>query len=152
MRISFYFCVLFLLGCATNNPQARNRQDGPAAPEIAASDSSLPDGLGRQVLAPSECGLFAWDHMAEPRFIFFATENTALYAPRGSPARALSPQDAFPSTRYGPVQLTLGPPEAMVDGIRYASARLKETLEDGFTRIQPVIVLQTCQKLEIGSG
>jgi len=152
LLISFLISGVFLVGCATTaSLDPKPLADAPPsdAPNSAAGMSNR---LSPQVLAPGECGLFAWDNAADPRFIFFAKPGSALYAPREGPVRPLSAEGDFPAMDYGPVQLTLGPAEAMIDGVRYPSARLKETLKDGFTRIQPIVVLQTCQRTESRSA
>jgi len=152
MRASFLISVICLAGCATTASQDPEPLVEAIPPEAPTSASRMSNRLSPQVLAPGECGLFAWENAADPRFIFFAKPGSALYAPREGAVRQLSAKGDFPTMDYGPVQLTLGPSEAMIEGIRYPSARLKETLEDGFTRIQPVVVLQTCQRSEGRSG
>lgn len=152
MRTSFFISFILLAGCATTVSQSPEPLAEATPSDRPNSAVDLSNGLSPQALAPGECGLFAWDNAADPRFIFFAKSGSALYAPRVGPIRPLSAKGDFPAMEYGPIQLTLGPSEAMIDGIRYPSARLKETLEDGFTRIQPIVVLQTCQRSESRSG
>lgn len=102
-------------------------------------------GLPAQTLAPGECGLFGWDTAQPPQFVFFATERQILYLTGPDEIQTLQSKDAFPAEDYGPLQVSLGYGEPLIDGIRYASARITETLDDGFTRVRPLVVLQSCQ-------
>jgi hypothetical protein len=102
-------------------------------------------GLGAQSLAPGECGLFGWETSADPDFVFFSTLDRALYVSGEGTVETLTPRGPFPAEDYGSYQLTLGGGEPLIDGIRYASARMTNTLADGFTRVRPLVILQTCQ-------
>jgi len=116
-----------------------------SANTATAPVTSRTNGLGSQSLAPGECGLFGWSAADAPEFVFFAAPGRALYYAGDGETRTLSPQGPFPSMNYGDYKLTLGQGEPMVEGTRYASARMTETLPDGFTRVRPLVILQSCQ-------
>ncbi|WP_298914262.1 hypothetical protein [uncultured Algimonas sp.] len=122
----------------------------PDAETVQASAPAPLAGLAAQQLAPGECGLFGWDASPFRAFVFFATEEKALYHD-GSQTMTLSPSGPFPAEDYGPVQLDLGPEEPVNDSLRYASARITQKLDDGFTRVQPVAILQMCQPVGAAS-
>lgn len=135
---------MFLTACAStaDTPDSSDQDlTNTDIAEISAQINSLP----AQSLEDDECGLFGWDTEQDPSFIFFATQMRGLYlAEPGAPQR-LDPVGDFPDMTYGQIALILGPGEALIEGVRYKSARLRETLDDGFTRIRPLVVLQTCQ-------
>lgn len=114
------------------------------ATEIAATQTPG-SGLPSQSLAAGECGLFGWDTSSSPQFVFFATADRALYLSGDGPAQKLTPEGAFPSTRYGTLTLTLGAAEPLIAGTRYAQARVSEPVNDGFTRVRPLVILRSCQ-------
>lgn len=126
----------FLSACSTTAK--------PTAPTPVPMTRTV-TGLGAQTLAPMECGLFGWETSANPDFVFFATADLALYMSGEEAAETLSPNGPFPAEDYGPYQLILGDGEPLIDGTRYASARITEILPGGFTRVRPLVVLETCQ-------
>jgi len=126
----------FLCACSTTTK--------PAA-STPAPMTRVVTGLGAQTLAPMECGLFGWETSSNPDFVFFATPDRALYMSSDEASETLLPNGPFPAEDYGPYQLTLGNGEPLIDGTRYPSARITEILPDGFTRVRPLVILQTCQ-------
>ena len=137
MRVILLMTAIGLGACSTA-PDVVPETDDSA--ELQASSG---DTLSPQTLGDGECGLFGWDGTGATRFVFFAKDRSALYAD-GQAIRTLDAQGPFPATDYGSVQIVLGPAEALIDGVRYPQARLTEVLEDGFTRIQPLVMLETC--------
>ena len=127
--------LLLLTACATTPDAAETSVGGQAEPTTRAE-------LGPQRLAPGECGLFGWDRLS--RFAFFATEDRGLFA-NGKDIVELVPEGGFPASDYGAVGLSLGTPEPLEDGTRYRFARLKTMQPDGFERVMPLVVIQTCQ-------
>ncbi|MEM9599584.1 MAG: hypothetical protein AAF926_01055 [Pseudomonadota bacterium] len=115
----------------------------PETNTSAELQASFGNTLPPQTLNDGECGLFGWDGAGATRFVFFAKDRSALYAD-GQTIRTLEAQSPFPATDYGSVQIVLGPAEALIDGVRYPQARLTEVLDDGFTRIQPLVMLESC--------
>ena len=137
MRAVPLIAALCLSACATSGPTPGDTPTPPAAP---AEPTSLL-ALGPQTLETDECGLFGWDNAS--RFVFFATQSRGLFAGQTA-IKTLAPQGEFPAQEYGAVALRLGPGDEMIDGRRYAYARATERLEEGFTRIVPLIVIETC--------
>ncbi len=133
IRAAGLSCALMLGACAS----VAEVSPEPAAP---GSISSLPP----QTLAPGQCGLFGWDTAPVPNFVFFATEGRGFYLD-GKGTEALAPQEPFPALRYGDLTLDLGPADAVADATRYGEARMTRTLDDGFEKVRPLIVLKTCQ-------
>ena len=125
--------ILLLLGaCASTDSGARYAE--PSTTEGRTV-------LGPQTLETGECGLFGWD--ARGDFVFFATEGRGLYA--GDEVVTLQPRGEFPELEFEALSLELGPAEVMIEGRRYTSARVTETLDDGFTRLRPLTVIEACQ-------
>lgn len=132
---------LTVAACSTT-PDPEPRLNAPAATGQPVS------GLASQTFEPGECGLFGWDMSSPPAFVFFATAKRALYlSPDGNPEK-LTPMGPFPSADYGSLTLTLGAAEPLVAGTRYAQARVTQVLDDGFTRVRPLVILRSCQTLE----
>ena len=133
-------------------PGAVTPNDTPAKTKTSATQMSA-TGLPSQSLADGECGLFGWDTANPPQFVFFATADRAVYLSGEGATQRLTPEGPFPSTRYGSLTLTLGAAEPLIEGTRYAQARVRELVEDGFTRVRPLVILQSCEMLlEDGSG
>lgn len=88
--------------------------------------------------------MFGWDAAPDPVFVFFATQDRALYSDAGT-VLELEPAGVFPAGTYGPFTLELGPGDTVADATRHTSARIKRTLDDGFEMVRPLVVLQTCQ-------
>lgn len=107
------------------------------------------DTLPAQTLQPGECGLFGWDTTGTRPFVFFATEQRALYV---DGATVLTPEaeEPFPASRYDLFTLELGPAETVADATRYPSAKVRQTLDDGFEKVRPLVVLLTCQDMTVG--
>lgn len=121
---------LFITACAST-PSTNSRND--------VSESSL---------KPGECGLYGWSTDSRRDFIFFADKDTARYNGPTGPVD-LAAQSAFPSLNYideagNPVSLRLGEGETMAGGMRFPSARIVTTSEDGWERLQPVALIQGC--------
>ncbi|MFB9375231.1 hypothetical protein ACFFUB_14800 [Algimonas porphyrae] len=138
MRAILLIVALGVSACASN-PDA-----GSMAADMSATGSASADRLPPQTLAAGECGLFGWDAVAATRFVFFAKGGAALYAD-GQSIRSMRSEGAFPATDYGPVQIELGPPDALIDGVRYPEARLTALMDDGYTRVQPLVMLESCR-------
>ena len=134
----FFLTVSALLAACSTTANSANTATVPVM-------TSRANGLSSQSLAPGECGLFGWSAADAPEFVFFAAPGRALYYAGEGETRTFSPQGPFPSLNYGDYQLTLGQGEPLLEGTRYASARLTETLPDGFTRVRPLVILQSCQ-------
>lgn len=120
-------------------------------PDVSGAISSIGNsasGLPAQTLAPGECGLFGWDTSIRPTFVFFATAERALYLSSDGGPETLTPVGPFPSVDYGSLKLTLGTAEPLIAGARYAQARVTQVLEDGFTRVRPLVILRSCQTSE----
>jgi hypothetical protein len=135
MGLSFAVAGL-LAGCSTV-PQPTSDAGGNDTDTVLTR-------LPAQTLLPGDCGLFGWTKKDDPAFVFFATEGRAIHLQNGR-AVTLDPDGAFPAVTYGGLRLELGPPEPMIDAIRYPNARLEQTLADGFVKIEPLVMLQTCQ-------
>ena len=133
MRGAILVSVLALTGCATAG----------STPDVAAPIARA-GTLPAQTLAPGECGLFGYS-VGEPRFVFFATGSRAAYLGGDDAVLSLTPVGDFPAADYGPVSLALGRADDWVEGRRYPGARLTETLDEGFERVVPLVVVQTCQ-------
>lgn len=143
VRGAVLFCLAVILAACTTTsdpaPEVRTISS------IGNSTSSLP----AQTLAPGACGLFGWDISIRPSFVFFATAERALYlSGEGSSPELLIPKEPFPSSDYGTLKLILGEAEPLVEGTRYAQARVSQVLDDGFTRVRPLVILQSCQTPE----
>lgn len=141
--VGLFSLAITLDACATATPPSGATTKTVAA-KTAATQSPA-SGLPSQTLAAGECGLFGWDTSSSPQFVFFATADRALYLSSDGPAQKLTPVGPFPSTRYGTLRLTLGAAEPLIAGTRYAQARVSEPLEDGFTRVRPLVILRSCQ-------
>ena len=135
MRAALLVLSACLAACASIAEEEAPVETPPPAPVQGFA-------LGPQTLAPNQCGLFGWDNTTT--FVFFATADRGLYAGQRGIVE-LRPGGDFPASDYGPVALELGSPDTMIDGTRYPYARVTEELEDGFTRVRPLVVLQTCQ-------
>lgn len=108
-------------------------------------DSVLPNGaLPPQRLREGECGLFGFS-VSSRKLVFFSTEAEAKYVSADNRQLTLVPDGVFPATNYGRVTLTLGESEGLTGGLRYPSARLSDLMPDGFTRVQPIVALVTCE-------
>lgn len=135
--------AIALAACVTT-PGADDPIDTRAKPNASATQISA-TGLPSQSLADGECGLFGWDTSNPPQFVFFATADRALYMSGEGAAQTLTPEGPFPSSRYGSLTLTLGEAEPLIEGTRYPQARVRELVEDGFTRVRPLVILQSCE-------
>ena len=127
-------CAMTLTACAST----------PEAPE-----SPVPIDISSSSLKAGECGFFGWSPGAERKFIFFATEKTARFDGPNGPID-LVPQSQFPAIDYidangVPVALRLGEGELMSGGRRFPNARLVTTTDEGWERLQPVAIIQSCQ-------
>lgn len=133
-------CVALVACSTTSKPD-------PVVSAISPPSNST-SGLPAQTLAPGECGLFGWDTSSRPAFVFFATAERALYlSGEGSP-ETLTPIGPFPAADYGALKLILGAAEPLIEGTRYTQARVTQVLDDGFTRVRPLVILQSCQTPE----
>ena len=136
MRLTFFICGAVILGaCATIPPQA--------------SPASELSGLPTSELSPGQCALFGWSTGATREFIFYADEKTARYDSLDGPVD-LTAQMPFPATDYRdstgkPVILRLGEGEAMSGGKRYSGARVVTLTDEGWERLHPVAIVETCQ-------
>jgi hypothetical protein len=138
---------LALVACSTTN-------DPDPVPRVSTALTSpqQANGLPAQTLAPGECGLFGWDTSTRPTFVFFATANRALYLPSDGVTETLTPVGPFPSADYGSLKLTLGAAEQLIAGTRYPQARVTQVLDDGFTRVRPLVILRSCQTPDQSAG
>lgn len=100
--------------------------------------------LGPQSLSEGECGLFGWTTETPPRFILFATDSRGVFW-TGTQQETFEPSGDFPRLIYPDFRIELGRADQIADAQRYASARLYRTQEDGFERVQPLVILETCQ-------
>jgi len=126
---------MFLGACATT----------PASTAPAQAERGLPTSQ----LKPGECGLFGWTAGQKREFVFYADEKTARYDGLDGPIDLIA-QSPFPATEYldsagNPVTLRLGAGEEMVGGMRYPTARVVTLTDEGWERLQPVGIVQTCQ-------
>lgn len=128
-------CLFLLSACAT-------------APEPTQQRTTMAQNQAEQ-LASGECGLFGWTADARRAYVFFANAEGATLALDG-PETALTAQSKFPALEYidadgRPVSLSLGRGEPLAGGTRYPSARLATKTEDGWDKIVPVAIVQSCQ-------
>ena len=140
MRWCFLLPLAFsVTACAT----APDTSAPTADPDVSVeTTTNVTDGrLAPQTLRPGECGLFGYD--PEARFVFFATPRRGTYVAEGQ-VRQLEPSGEFPNLYYETINVALGRAESLVDGQRYPEARLQETLADGFVRVLPLRVIETC--------
>lgn len=145
VRCAGLLCLsVALAACATSDID-------PSVSALSATEKPA-SGLLPQTLAPGECGLFGWDTSSRPNFVFFATAERALYLSGEGYPETLTPVGPFPSVDYGALKLTLGAAEPLVAGTRYAQARVTQVLDDGFTRVRPLVILQSCQTPEQAPG
>jgi len=138
MRLISLICGAALLGACASTP-----------PTAALSSSATISDLQQSQLAPGECGLFGWATGDTRDFIFYADQKTARYASLSGPLD-LTAQSVFPSTDYtdpsgNSVTLRLGTGEVMAGGMRYPAARVVSLTEEGWERLHPVAIVQTCQ-------
>ncbi len=141
MRWCFLLPLAFsVTACATAPETIAQNEEAEASAQTTANLL----GVGRlapQTLRPGECGLFGYD--PEARFVFFATPRRGAYVADGE-QRLLEPSGEFPNLDYETIDVALGRAESLVDGQRYPEARLQETLADGFMRVLPLRVIETC--------
>ena len=129
------FCAAALAACATT-------PDGTSS--VAGTDSIPPAAL-----KPGECGLFGWSADESREFIFFADKKTARFKSADG-AVDLVAQSKFPAVDYldnagNAVTLRLGQGEAMTGGSRFPQARIVTKTAEGWDRLQPVAIVQSCQ-------
>lgn len=121
---------------------------------IAACASTPQSVEGAAAIPPAnlkagECGLFGWSADAAREFVFFADKKIARFkGPNG--AVDLEAQTEFPAVEYldglgNAVTLRLGQGEIMAGGSRFPHARIVTLTEEGWERLQPVAILQSCQ-------
>lgn len=144
IRITVCVGVAFVMTACATSPDKVSATDAAKRVKVTPAQTDG-TGLSAQTLAPGECGLFGWDTVDPPTFVFFATSDRALYKSSDDEAERLTPVGTFPSLDYGRLKLTLGTAEPLVAGTRYAQARVSQVLDDGFTRVRPLVVLQSCQ-------
>ena len=108
------------------------------------------DQLPAQVLHDGECGLFGFSK-SDAKLLFFSSQIRGLYWLNGA-TRSLSPQGVFPDLDFENYTLDLGVAEPLEDGRRYPDARLSHTMDDGFRRIQPLVILETCGRPDTDLG
>lgn len=139
LSLAFLASAAFLAACATSSDVV--------TPEVETPTPVLTNQLGAQTLAIGECGLFGWTTEKPSRFVFFATETRGSYW-TGTSATPLNPSGTFPELQYSDFEIELGAGEDYAEAIRYPSARLRRTMSDGFERVQPLVILETCQELD----
>lgn len=134
-------CGLLCASCATSGDGSPVNE----ASDLRTENDILPNGaLAAQTLEVGECGLFGFSKSSR-KLVFFATEERALHVSSDSRRIELTPDGEFPASRYGDITLELGRSEVLEGGARYNNARLSDILPDGFTRVQPLVVLLTCE-------
>ena len=125
-------CAAGLSACATTSPSI-------------GGDEAIPEAS----LKAGECGLFGWSADDAREFVFFADKKTARFkGPDG--AVDLVAQARFPAVDYldnagNAVTLRLGKGEAMAGGRRFPQARIVTRTAEGWERLQPVAIVQSCQ-------
>jgi len=138
MPIRFAFlisCAVALTACATTPPSVTSIAGGETIPPAT--------------LKAGECGLFGWSADASREFVFFADKKTARFkGPNG--AEDLVAQSEFPAVEYldvagNSVSLRLGQGELMTGGTRFPKARLVTLTDEGWERLQPIAIVQSCQ-------
>lgn len=135
MSIRFFIpiiCAAGLTACATTLPSV-------------AGDKAIPEAS----LKAGECGLFGWSADDAREFVFFADKKTARFKGPDGPVDLVA-QASFPAVDYldnagNPVTLRLGQGEAMNGGRRYPRARIVTRTAEGWERLQPVAIVQSCQ-------
>ncbi|GHA92761.1 hypothetical protein GCM10009069_14740 [Algimonas arctica] len=136
---------LALVACSTTKDPDPRVNAVLASPQPAV-------GLPAQTLTPGECGLFGWDTSIRPTFVFFTTAKQALYLSSDGVTKTLTPVGPFPSVDYGSLKLTLGAAEQLIAGTRYPQARVTQVLDDGYTRVRPLVILRSCQTPDQSAG
>lgn len=125
-------CAAGLTACAT------------VPPSVSGAASIPPANL-----KPGDCGLFGWSADETREFVFFADKKTARYkGPNG--AVDLEAQTKFPAVDYldesgNSVTLRLGEGEIMNGGSRFPKARIITLTDEGWERLQPIAIVQSCQ-------
>jgi len=133
--------TLILISCTAALTACATTPDKPSA--------SSGDRISEAALKPGECGLFGWSTDASREFVFFADKKTARFkGPNG--AVDLVAQAKFPAVDYvdgdgNAVTLRLGEGETMTGGRRFPQARIVTFTAEGWERLQPVAIVQSCQ-------
>lgn len=144
-----------LAGCAS--------MPGPAAPVVSAARTApqiTGEALPPQILAPGECGLFAWTSEAPHRFILFENESAQrVQIAHGGEILQLDvpPQraDFLPGDRIDRIYpaensdrvfvLSGAVGEPTRSGVRIERALLKARQADGTEIVRPVLGVRSCR-------
>ena len=110
---------------------------------------TTPTSLAAKTLAKGDCGLFGWTPDQAREFIFYADETGGKFAVDGQ-VRILTSTDPFPAKSYvdaqgRPISITLGQAELMNGGMRYPAARIRSETDEGWERLTPVALVESCQ-------
>lgn len=128
-----------------------------AVPKSTSQDGALKNVNG-QVLPPQnlglgECAFFGWSIESNPRLIFFAAKDRALYAAREGQENLTPQDDALPAKAYSrengaPLQINLGGNiKSSPRGTQYPSASIKTQDSQGWDKLIPMAGLQYCKEV-----
>lgn len=130
--IALSFGVVVLSGCGTTSP-------------IVSEEF----GMSTPAIGHNGCAMYGWTKGEARDFIFFADETRARYDSVSGPVD-LEADTSFPALNYTdpagkPVEVRLGAGEAMVGGTRFPNARIVTQTDEGWERLRPVAIVQSCQ-------
>lgn len=128
-----------------------------AALPKATSQSNTINSANGQALPPQnltlgECAFFGWSVEADPRLIFFAAKDRALYAAASGQVNLTALDDALPAKTYSrdngaPLEINLGGNiKTGPRGTQYPSASIKTQDIEGWDKLIPMAGLQYCKE------
>lgn len=137
---------------------------GPSMPVNMAVDSSRErdaepvSGLGAQVLAPGECGLFLWSQANLSKLVFFRRAQTSaaalslsdrrydlqLVSEGGEVFGQFLTRNEFSDGQGGIVELAFQPGAMLIDGQRTSGGLITHTDAAGWRTIVPVAGVRAC--------
>lgn len=128
------------------------------APSSIQSEAEPVSGLGAQVLAPGECGLFLWSQANLSKLVFFkraqATDAALSLSDRhydldlvsedGEVFGQFLTSSTFSDRQDGMVALDFQPGEMLIDGQRISDGLITHTDAAGWRTVVPVAGVRAC--------